>query len=155
VETTATGTEVVVYGTADLHIYDSEGNHTGPRSDSDVHGFQVPRIGYEIGQGVQVAMLQAGAYTIKVTGTQAEGVAMLRMNDIQQGEVTRMLVFERMPTTATSEASITMDVSEFSTDLELVYKPNESSPEESIGVLSLLEGEESQDLVPPVTTITI
>jgi pimeloyl-ACP methyl ester carboxylesterase len=153
---TTSGTEIMVVGTADLHLYDSVGNHTGPSEDVPrLYDFNIPGVDYEPVPGGVVATVPAGIYTIKLDGSDAQGAAMLRIGTMEEGKITQSLVFETIPTTLTTEATVTVDTRNLSEDLMMNLKYDETTPEEQVGVLSLLTGEQSQDLLPPVTTVSV
>ena len=150
------GTEIQLIGTAALDIYDSANRHTGPVPKIpfaiEKH---IPGAGYEVSNGAVVAVLPDGVYTIKLPGTQDQGAAQLRLNRLSHGEVIESLVFESIPTSKTSMATLTMNTANFDPELTLKYKYDEQSPQQEIGVLSHLTGVESEDILPPVSTIAL
>lgn len=150
------GTEIQLIGAAALDLYDAANRHSGPMPKIPfAYEKSIPGAGYEVSNGAVVAVLPDSVYTIKLTGTQDQGAALLRLNRLSHGKVTESLVFESIPTTTTSVGTLTLDTTDFDPDLTMKFKYDEQSPEQAIGVLSHLTGAESEDVLPPVSRITI
>ena len=93
------------------------------------------------------------SYTVKLQGTQPDGAAQLRISSMLNGEIDETLVFESIPITQTTVATLTMQTGELPDSLTMNYKYDESSPEEIAETLGKLTGEDSQDLTPPTISM--
>ncbi|MBX3001403.1 MAG: hypothetical protein KF893_22970, partial [Caldilineaceae bacterium] len=150
------GTEILVVGTADLHIYDSTGRHTGPITQTYAIETDIPEIGYDTANGGVIAMLpETGSYTLVLEGRSPAGAAQLRISAMQEGEVTQALVYETVPITVTTAATLTLALPGLPVGTTLAFQYQEGDAVQQVGTLPLLTGPASRDLVPPTSVIQI
>ena len=152
----ASGTEVLVVGMADLHIYDGAGRHTGPITQTYALETDIPDIGYDTGNNGVLAMLPAaGSYTLVLKGHTPSGAAQLRINKMQEGEVNEALVYEAIPVTLTTAATLTLDLPALPVGQTLAFQYKEGDVVQQIEALPPLIGAASRDLTPPTSAIAI
>ncbi|MFZ2360861.1 MAG: alpha/beta fold hydrolase [Anaerolineae bacterium] len=151
---TFSGTEITLMGTADLHIFDAAGNHTGPLLDQPA-GIEdnLPGVDYSLGQdSVVVSVMSGGPYTVRVGGQQLDGAAMLRVSQVVQDVPTSTTIFAGMPISGTTTASFTLaGPGQPPSALTFQYTPS-TPPQTDPSVV--LTGAAAQDINPPVTTLT-
>ena len=151
---TFTGSEITLMGTADLHIFDAAGNHTGPLLDQPA-GIEdnLSGVDYSLGQdSVVVSVLSGGPYTVRVEGQQLDGAALLRVSQVTQDVTTNTTIFAGMPISGTTTASFTLaGPGQPPSALTFQYTPSDPVQTDP-GVV--LTGVAAQDINPPVTVLT-
>jgi hypothetical protein len=146
-----TGKIVSFHSPIDLHIYDSNGNHTGPITNGDLEN-NIDGVDYEIIDGNKFAFLPEGEiYKILGNATQS-GSFNARIQSIDDGNTTETVYFNNVP--LTSLTKITFDVSEQSDNKILIDANNDGIFESSTTPSSILNSEQSEDIVKPSTLIT-
>lgn len=149
------GSQIVLMGTAVLHIYDAAGNHAGPLADQPA-GIEnkLPGVDYSLGQDSVLATVAAGGpYTVRIEAASLDGAALLRVDQITQNETSEATVFAGMPITGTTVATFTLaGPGQAPSPLTFRYTPS-TPPQTDPG--SLLTGAAAQDLTPPVTTLAL
>ena len=148
------GTEIILMGTADLHIFDAAGNHAGPLLNQPA-GIEddLPGVDYSLGQdSVVVSVFSGGPYTVRVEGQQMDGAALLRVNQVTQDVATSTTIFAGMPISGATTASFTL-AGPGQPPSALAYQYTPSDPVQTDpGVV--LTGAAAQDINPPATTLT-
>src|SRR3989338_3312185 len=146
------GKKVSVHSPVDLHIYDQEGNHVGPNEsgniDIDISGVQYDILGED-----KFAFLQEGLnYTIKLVATY-EGSFYFYSTIIEDNQATSTAFFNDVQINDSSEASINLqDDNNLIMQLDL---DGDGSVDEFLEPSAILSGQESQDLINPVTSVSI
>jgi DNA-binding beta-propeller fold protein YncE/pimeloyl-ACP methyl ester carboxylesterase len=153
---TLAGSQIRLFGTADLNVYDSLGRHAGPVSGLPGGGVEnhIPGVMLETAGTAQVAFVQAGGpYTITLTGNQAAGAALLRVSVISGGEVVETKVYADIPMTTTTVATASLAGSGlYPAALTVTYA--QGWPAQSIEG-TFVQGRSAQDDIPPAGKITV
>lgn len=104
--------QLEVHSPVFLHIYDSEGRHTGPiqnlnpESDLDLFEEQIPNSYYiQLGEGQYAGMGGEDTSTVKLKGT-GLGTFTFNIDEVVADEVVNSIVFEDIPVNINSVASI-------------------------------------------------
>ena len=151
------GVEIAVLGAGNLTITDDQGRVSGHVPGSRFATVQqIPGVTFEIGEGVQVAMLPTtGTFQVAIRGTPAAGTAQLRLSEVTGGTNTKVLVFQGIPLTAETVATTSVSAAGVPASATLKFKYDASSPEQSVGTLPPVTGEASQDISPPISQISV
>jgi pimeloyl-ACP methyl ester carboxylesterase len=156
--------EITAVGTADLHIYDSAGNHVGlPAGALFGQEVEIPDASFVVSGlpsgGVQVARLHANdTYTITLTSRMPDGAASLRLTYYQGDQAVMMQVFQSIPMTTTTTATVLLPglaLGDQTPPLALVWA--EGVPAVEIPLLGSYTGDEAEnpDLIPPQASISV
>ncbi|MDR3642603.1 MAG: hypothetical protein P4L74_03195 [Candidatus Doudnabacteria bacterium] len=149
------GTEVSVHSPVDLDIYDEHNNHVGvsnndnsPFVDLGVPGAQYEEIGHN-----KFAFLPAGhTYKVQLNATGA-GSFSLDSSQIQNGGVVGTTHYDSVNITASSKAEV--DLTSGNNQPIKLDLNGDGTVDQTIQPSSVLNADQSQDLVPPVSTSTI
>jgi DNA-binding beta-propeller fold protein YncE/pimeloyl-ACP methyl ester carboxylesterase len=153
---TLAGTQIQLFGTADLNVYDTVGRHAGPLPSLPGGGIEnrIPGVTIETADTAQTALIQTGGpYTITLTGNRAVGAALLRISPISGGEISETMVYADIPITTTTVATLVLP-GPAQTPLPLAVSYAAGWPIQSI-VGAVLMGEAAQDNIPPGGKITV
>ena len=151
------GLQVTVFGPAGLRICQLAGKCAEltalePMSSET----SLPGVSYLETRNGTTAMLEAnGTYQLSLSGKQPDSAAQIRLQKLENGQVTQSAVFESVPITTTTVATLTVEVAVLPPDLalQLGYQPGD--PVQSIPIASLLSGQAAYDLTPPQTAIQV
>ena len=138
----------------DMHIYDDQGNHTGPTGNGDIEN-NIPGVQYDIIDGNKFVFLPAdGNY--RITG-EAIGVGTLEVaiKTVENNQYTKTEYFNSIPL---QSASTRTEINLISGQDNPVIKVDENGDgvfEEEKIPDTVLTGDEMNDLVKPVTNINI
>jgi pimeloyl-ACP methyl ester carboxylesterase len=161
---TASGTQVLALGGAALRVCDASQQCSTPRFFRQLESStELPGVSYESLRHGAMAFISNGGtyavksapYTLKLQGTQADGAAQLRISSMVNGVIDKTLVFEGIPITLTTVATLTLPTGALPDSLTLNYKYDESSPAETAGTLGKLDGDASRDLTPPTISMQV
>ncbi len=145
------GQMVSLHSPVDLHIYDQLGRHTGPISDGRFD-FQIPNVGYEIIGHEKFAFLPEGNnYNLKLTATAAGNFDFYDSN-VFEGKIVDTAFYEQVPVATSSQLFVSLE----SVGPLLRMDSNGDNQEDYvIPPSSLITANQSQDLLPPVSTSTL
>jgi len=148
------GYELSFHCPADMHIYDNQGNHTGPSVNGDIEN-NIPGVQYDIIDGNKFVFLPQGKnYKIvgEATGT---GTLEIAVNMIANNEYTKTTYFNSIPLLS-SLTNVELNLSANQTNISVkVDKNGDGVFEEEKTPDSILTGEEMNDLVKPITNISL
>lgn len=133
-----------------IHVYDSNGNHTGPIDGGIEYG--IPGIDYDVMGHDKFMFLptdEGQEYQIEAVGEE-EGSFDLVISDVQDGEYQTTRVFNDVPVNTSDTASFTISQSE---DNENITLENDEGIFE-VPSDAIIERDSVQDLTPPETEIT-
>ena len=141
------GKQVSIHSPVDMHIYDSQGNHTGPLPDGNFEN-SIPGVAYDIIGEEKFAFLPAGqTFTIKLIAT-GSGIFSFNASIIENGQTTSTAHYNSIPISVTSTAEVI-------TNSENNQTINFTSDSRIVHPSSILNSSESKDLIPPISTSTI
>lgn len=141
------GEYVSIHSPVDLHVYDEQGNHVGPLTDGNIE-FNIPGVAYDIVDHEKFAFLPKGhVYTLKFIATD-NGTFSFHSAIVENGDTTRSAYYSDVLVTASSTAQITLNqnndqIIQFTSDSRVIAPS------------SILNAEQSQDLIAPVSSSTL
>lgn len=146
------GQQVAIHSPVDMHIYDEQGNHTGPLPDGSVE-FGIPKVQYDIVRHDKFAFLPSGpGYTVKLEATDS-GNFSFDSSQISGGEIGSTAYYNNIGVAPGSKAEIDLNSANnqnINLDLDGDGETDQIIPP------TLISGDgEPQDLVPPVSTSTL
>lgn len=101
------GRIVSMHSPIELHVYDSNGNHTGPDSNGDIEN-NIAGVTYEVIGDNKFAYLPNGVnYTIKGNATNS-GTFDVRIQEVVGGEVATTTLFTNLPLTTVTQAQFSI-----------------------------------------------
>ena len=143
-----------VHSPIELHIYDSEGRHTGPKQDGSIEN-NIPGVAYDVIDDNKFAFLpDGGAY--KITG-KATGLGSFdaRVERVENEQVTETFYYNEIPLT-TLGTNVELTIVPNQTDhVFLIDQDGDSTFESEARPSSVLNTEESSDITAPITTSTL
>jgi pimeloyl-ACP methyl ester carboxylesterase len=141
------GQQVSIHSPVDIHIYDSQGNHTGPVSDGNFES-EIPGVAYDIiGEEKFVFLPKGQSFTIKLVATDA-GTFSLNTSIIENGQTITTAHYDSIGITATSTAQLLINE-------ENNQAINFTSDDRVIKPSAILNSQQAKDSTPPVSTSTI
>ena len=141
------GRIVSFHSPIELHVYDAEGNHTGPNADGDIEN-NIPGVSYDVIDGNKFAFLPDGVeYTIKGTATD-NGTFNARIETVENEVVIETRYFNQVSIVSTTQI-------ELKNDSVLIDNESDGIFESEFPVSSILDENQSSDLTKPVTTVTV
>ncbi len=141
------GKIVSFHSPIDLHIYDSQGRHTGPNENGDIEQ-NIPGIAYDIIDGNKFAYLPGGEdYMIKGSAT-GSGTFNARIQKVASEIVVETQYFNSISLTTSTRVEITSGSINIDNNgdgvIDMIVLPS-----------SKLDQTQSGDLVKPVTTMSV
>jgi hypothetical protein len=143
------GKKLTWHSPVEIHVYDSQGNHTGP-IENDAIEYGIPGVDYDVmGHNKFVFLPTDGGqeYLVEAKGLET-GSFDLSISEIDNGQYLATQIFNDVPVTTVSIADLTINNLE-TNSLEL----KNNGVIEQVLADATLSGEVSLDLVPPETTI--
>ena len=144
------GQELIWRSPVEVHIYDSQNRHTGPIENGIEYG--VPGVDYEIfghEKFIFIPSSNGENYQVVAKGLD-NGTFDLHIRQNSDGIVTTATVFNDIPVTTSTEVSFTTTGSPIG-DIEVDQDGDGSFI--SIPATSILNGQEADDIIPPVIDI--
>lgn len=148
------GKEMLWKSPVEVHIYDSQGNHTGPIEDNAIE-YGVDGVGYEIIDEEKFIFLptdEGENYQISTNG-QKEGTFDLLISENDNGSILNTTVFNDIEITGSTK--ISFQISEQTKDDEIQVDLMGNGDIESIKADSILDPTGSEDLAPPETKVLV
>lgn len=143
------GKKLTWHSPVEVHIYDSNGNHTGPIENNAIE-YGIPGIDYDVMGHNKFIFLptdEEQEYLVEAKGLE-EGSFDLSISEIKNEQYLTTQVFNDVPVTISTTASFTINNLE-NNSLEL----KDQGETREVNADAVLDGEEILDLVPPETTI--
>jgi hypothetical protein len=146
------GKSISWHSPVEVHIYDQNGNHTGPIDDGSIE-YGITGIDYDIIDNEKFIFLPTddnGEYFMEAVG-QKDGSFDLKISDVNNGEVILTRVFNDVPISYL--ATVGLLISEFEQNDSISIKNDGEVFKFSTD--AVLDGDEINDLFPPHTTAKI
>jgi len=144
------GQQVSVHSPVDLHIYDEDGNHTGPGLGGEIE-FGIPGVQYNTIEHNKFAFLPSGHnYRISMNATDS-GSFSFYSSIIEDSQIVNTAYYHEIQVNATSLAAMSLNEDNnqvISLDLE-----GDGMFDEGIDPSAILDGEASLDLITPITQV--
>lgn len=146
------GNHLVWHSPVEIHVYDSQGRHTGPIEDDTIE-FGVPGIDYDvIGHNKFVFLPNDSGETYRVvTKAIGSGTFDFSITGNNNGSLSQSIVFNDVPIATSSVATIS--ISDTSPNSSLQFDALGNGVTTTLNADAVLSGDDVGDLVPPVTTL--
>lgn len=146
------GEAVSVHSPVDLNIYDQLGRHVGPTEDGNFD-YQIPNVGYEtIGHEKFAFLPEGNTYSLKLNAT-GSGEFTFDSSTVVAGQVVNMAYYDSIAISTSSAATINLNPTN---DQTIQLDANgDGTVDSTITPSSILNANESLDLIPPVSTSTL
>jgi hypothetical protein len=146
------GTQVSTHSPVDMHIYDENNNHVGPTDNGSIEN-SIPGVAYDVIEHQTFAFLPKGhTFTLKLSATDA-GSFNFHSEIISGGQSQGSVYFSNIPVILGSKAEINLN--ETNTQPILLDTDGNGSVDQTFLPTSVLDANQSQDLLPPVSTSTL
>jgi hypothetical protein len=101
-------------------------------------------------------LLPAGeSYRVVLEGRAPAGAAQLRISRMEMGTIHETMVFESVPVTVSTAATLTLATPALPVGASLAFQYESGAPVDAVGSLPVLSGPASRDLLPPRSSIAI
>jgi len=142
------GNIVSVYSPVELHAYDSEGNHTGPKPDGVIEE-SIPGSSYdELGESKFIYVPDGGQYRFATKAT-GEGSFDLKIKTYEDSSQTKELLYLTVPQTENTTTSLALDSD---SPILKVDTDNNGTIDQNMPATSTITGNSLSDTLAPVTT---
>lgn len=146
------GTIVESHSPVNLHIYDSQGRHVGPRADGGFDS-EISNVGYDtLGHENFAFLPKDGQYSVKLVATSA-GSFSFNSTIIRDGQALSMAYYDQVSISSSSVAQIGLDLNN-NQPIQLDTN-GDGTIDQTVQPSAILDASQSQDLIPPVSTSTI
>lgn len=151
------GAQIAVFHAAELHLYDSTGRHTGPRSNGSIET-GIPHSSYEkVGPGLFATVPAGGIYRTEIVPIRGEQFD-VRVRDVEGVEtnfIQRTIVYDSMTLPGTSSGSISINPDNLDSATQMSIDLNgDGKPDSAINATSDLPGSQSYDFEGPQANIS-
>ncbi len=148
------GKAISFHSPVEMHIYDEQGNHTGPTETGGIEN-NIEEVTYDIIEGNKFVFLPNGKrYTIKAKATDT-GSFNVRIKTIENEEVTQTQYFNQM-LLMTIKTNAEIDIKTNQTNFTIkIDQDGDSIFEQDIQPSSILDETQSQDITKPETQIAV
>jgi hypothetical protein len=157
VETNVSGLEVIVLGAGDLSVVDAKGRLTGRdrRGAAYAAKLDIPGSGYDLINGLQIALLPRGkAYEIRLSGI-VTGAAQLQLSTVVSGVVVERVLYEGVATIPKTAATLKVSEAGLQAPPPLLYSYDGTSPPREVQPLPTLRGAALEDLTAPSVRLAV
>ena len=138
----------------ELHIYDQEGNHTGPNELGDIE-LGIPDSNYEKIGGNSFVFVPPGNNYSVVTKATSPGSFNLKIRTLKGSSFVDTITYINVPQ-ENGSTTATLEFSGVDSDLTLkLDKDGDGNFDEELQPTSILDENGSEDIIPPETTIKI
>jgi pimeloyl-ACP methyl ester carboxylesterase len=147
------GVQIIAYGAATIHAYDSQGNHTGPFGDHQITEVSIPGSQYTSeGELTTLALTAGQEYTITVvpTGRQPIDLKLIRTGFT---ETQSIALYLDVPVTEETHLNLTGDPFEIDT-WQLVSHDGQVILQ-NVSPISVLHNYQEIDTIAPTVTISL
>lgn len=147
------GKAISVFSPLDIQITDQEGSHSGLSSDGVSIENNIPNADFEIMGEHKFVYLpndDGQIYTIKIKGT-GKGTFTLKEQNITDNQITQTQVFSNIPVTTSLLGQVNLE----STTTLSLDNDGDGITDQNIQPSSVINSDQSQDLLSPISTSTI
>lgn len=144
------GRAISVFSPVDIFVTDQDGSKLGLAEDKSVVN-EIPGADFEVWgehKFVFIPTDEGQTYTINLQGT-GSGIFTIKSQDIQNSQAGRTEVFSNLPVTTSLTGQININSADNTTTLSLNNSPAPVLPS------AILDAAESEDFLPPVTTVAL
>ena len=149
-----TGSTLSVHSPVNIHVYDSNGNHSGPTPDGDFEA-NIPGSSYDtLGDAKFIYLPDSGVYSIKFEATD-NGSFDFKIRKFENDENTNTILYKEIPLTNQTKAETTFDTSSTLPPLIKVDKNGDGTIDSNVENFSVLEGNANYDFTSPTISFDI
>lgn len=151
---TLNGKLISVHSPINIHIYDSNGNHTGPTANGDFEE-NIPGGSYETLDDAKFIFLpEDGIYSIKLEATD-QGSFDFKIRDYKNDEITKTYLYKDIPLTDSTKAEATLDTNNVQSTVLHVDEDGNGQSDADLNPTSTLIGNANFDETPPKSTVIL
>lgn len=148
------GTSLSVHSPVNIHVYDSNGNHTGPKEDGDFEA-NIPGSSYDtLGDAKFVYLPEDEMYNINFDATNS-GSFDFKIRKFENDENTKTILYKAIPLTANTKAEATFDTQSSETPIIKVDENGDGISDFEVEHFSVLEGDANYDHTPPTISFDV
>ncbi len=145
------GHQLSVHSPVNIHVYDSNGNHTGPTSDGDFEA-NIPDSSYDSLDDAKFIFLpDNGTYRINFEATD-NGSFDFKIRNYQNDQITEAIIYRNIPLTNTTKAQ-TFFITSFDPFPILIDSDGNSIFDSQVGPSGQISGSDLDDQTPPQVSI--
>ena len=142
------GFSLSVHSPVNIHVYDQNGNHTGPTADG--YEINIPGSSYDSLDDAKFIWLpEDGVYTVKFEALD-EGSFDFKIRRYENDENTETILYKEISLTKDTEGEISFDTNSSQLPILKLDENGDGIIDEEINNFSILEGETNYDYTPPV-----
>ncbi|MBU1000868.1 alpha/beta hydrolase [Patescibacteria group bacterium] len=143
-----------VHSPINIHVYDQNGNHTGPTPDGDFE-VNIPGSSYDTLDDAKFVYLpEEGIYHIVFEST-GEGSFDFKIRKFENDENTETILYKDVPLTNSTTAETTFDTNSNQAPIIEVDENGDGTSEFNANHFSILEGNSNYDYDPPVISFDV
>lgn len=148
------GTTLSVHSPVNIHVYDSNGNHTGPISNGDFE-VNIPGSSYDtLGDAKFIYLPENGVYTIKFEAID-NGSFDFKIRKFENDENTETILYNDIPLTDNTKAETEFDTTLSQPPVLQVDQDGNGTTDTTVTSTSTLTGSAVDDLTTPQTEIQL
>src|SRR3989344_5088254 len=136
------------YSPVNIHVYDANGNHTGPTEDGHFEA-NIPGSSYDtLGDAQFVYIPENGVYSVKFEATD-NGSFDFKIRKFENDENSETILYKEIPLTENTRAETIFDTSSDQAPIIKVDKDDDGNTDLNVEKFSTLEGDANYDYTPP------
>lgn len=148
------GTSFSVHSPVNIHVYDANGNHTGPTGGGDIEE-SIPGSSYNTLDDAKFIYVPGdGVYTVHFEALDT-GSFDFKIRTFEDSINTETLLYKDIPLTTGTEAETSFDTSSNQSSAIDVDENGDGTVDFSVDRLSIVEGEENFDYTSPVLSVDV
>jgi len=148
------GTGLSSHSPVNIHVYDAEGNHTGPLANGDFEA-NIPGSSYDTLEDAKFIFLpDNGQYTIKFEATNL-GSFDFKIRKFKNDENTQTILYNNVPLTNSTKAQTILDTNSTQPPVLQVDQDGNGTIDTQVNSSAILIGNANYDKTPPQTTIQL
>ena len=137
-----------------IHVYDSNGNHTGPTPNGDSET-NIPSSSYDtLGDAKFIYLPDDGIYNIKFEATD-NGSFDFKIRKFKDDQNTETILYKEIPLTDNTKAETVFDTNSSETPTIKVDQDGDGDTDLNVEKFSTLEGEANYDYTPPTISFDV
>lgn len=142
-----------VHSPVNIHVYDANGNHTGPIAS----GFEanIPSSSYDsLGDAKFIYLPDNGIYSVKFEAT-GEGSFDFKIRKFENDENTETILYKEIPLTDNTEAETVFDTNSNEAPIIKVDQDGDGNIDLNVEKFSIMEGNANYDYTPPTISFDV
>ncbi|MBU1031869.1 hypothetical protein KKE03_03040, partial [Patescibacteria group bacterium] len=147
------GVSLSIHSPVSIHVYDNNGNHTGPTAD----GFEanIPGSSYDsLDDAKFVYLSDNGVYSVKFEATN-QGSFDFKIRKFENDENTETILYKEIPLTNNTKAETVFDTQSTQTPIIKIDENGDGISDVEVERFSVLEGSTNYDYIPPTISFDV